>query len=423
MRVFDSREWRSLLWTAVLCAVGAAAILALKPVAARGQCLGGQCPSYRQPDVRVQAPGVDVRVQGQPRPAWRYERPERHRQAIVRVICQDDYRTRSIGSGVIVRWGKRLVVLTARHVVQDAKRIIIETFRKKTYRVRVVRADATWDCAVLAFEDAPPEDVAAADLEWGEDAMQRPGNRLESCGYGPDGRLAVNSGLFQGYRRSSNDPENPPDDWMELSGRARQGDSGGPIFNERGRVVGVLWGTDGERVVGVQAGRIHAVLASVYPGVTQQVFYVPPPDNEPVVAIDPADYLLLQYQRRPTPPLPGPVLDIGDLPPADAPQCTPGSGCCPTGQSKPGALLPWRGGAEKRDADLDARVKALLEALEAERANRQAAEAQKPPVELPVPPPIPTPAVDDGPKPLVVVLLIVGAVCIGVVVFYMIQKN
>jgi len=133
----------------------------------------------------------------------------------------------------------------------------------------------------------------------------------------------------------------------------------------------------------------------------------------------------LQYQRRPTPPLPGPVLDIGDLPPADAPQCTPGSGCCPTGQSQPGALLPWRGGAEKRDADLDARVKALLEALEAERANRQAAEAQKPPVDLPVPPP-PTPPVEtEKPQtyPVVVGLVILLSVVAGFVVYFALPKK
>jgi len=32
------------------------------------------------------------------------------------------------------------------------------------------------------------------------------------------------------------------------------------VFNAQGRVVGVLWGTDGEEVVGVQAGRLHVLL-------------------------------------------------------------------------------------------------------------------------------------------------------------------
>ena len=45
-----------------------------------------------------------------------------------------------------------------------------------------------------------------------------------------------------------------------MSGPARRGDSGGPIFNDRGRVVGILWGTDGKTVIGVQAGRLHVAL-------------------------------------------------------------------------------------------------------------------------------------------------------------------
>ena len=45
-----------------------------------------------------------------------------------------------------------------------------------------------------------------------------------------------------------------------MSGPARPGDSGGPIFNARGRVVGILWGTDGQTTIGVQVGRLHIVL-------------------------------------------------------------------------------------------------------------------------------------------------------------------
>jgi hypothetical protein len=94
--------------------------------------------------------------------------------------------------------------------------------------------------------------------------MQHEGDRLESCGYGPDGRLACNSGLFLGYRRSAQAPQGP-DDWMVLSGHARGGDSGGPVFNAQNRLVGVLWGTDGREVVAVQAGRLHSLLDAAVP--------------------------------------------------------------------------------------------------------------------------------------------------------------
>ena len=77
--------------------------------------------------------------------------------------------------------------------------------------------------------------------------MQIAGETAESCGYGPDGRLACNSGLFLGYKRSAETPDGP-DDWFAISGHARGGDSGGGVFNRAGKLVGVLWGTDGQEV-------------------------------------------------------------------------------------------------------------------------------------------------------------------------------
>jgi thioredoxin 1 len=239
---------------------------------------------------------VDVK-KGQPHPAWRYERPIGHRAAVVRIYCQDDARTRSIGSGVLVRWGKRIVVLTARHVVQDAKKITVELHTKRMHYARVVKVDVVWDCAVLELV-GQPEGVEPAQLELGDAAMQREGNRLESCGYGPDGQLACNAGLFLGYRRSTQ-AQQGPDDWMEISGHARGGDSGGPIFNQQGRVVGVLWGTDGQHVVGVQAGRIHKLLDEAVPERMEQKALVS----------------LVSLERKPTPPLPDPGPSVQSLAP------------------------------------------------------------------------------------------------------------
>lgn len=284
-----TREMKSFLWTAVLFAVTCAAVLAIKPPEAKSQCPGGNCPTagrqqWRQPSPRidVQAPGVDVRIRGgqrrdQPTPAWRYERPEKHRQAVVRVFCQYDVRTRSIGSGVLVRWGRRIVVLTARHVIQDAKSIIVETFRKKTYKATIIRYDAQWDCAVLAIDGQP--DVEPAEMEWGDASVPPKGSVLETCGYGSDGKLASNFGAMLGYRGQ---PGVEAWDWLGVRGRTRAGDSGGAVFNETGRIVGVISvsnaatgiapGTpgvailgigDGPEVCAIQAGRLHQMLKSL----------------------------------------------------------------------------------------------------------------------------------------------------------------
>jgi len=302
------------LWAAVLLAA-VVVLPALPAQMVRGQCVGGSCmsPQYRQP-----AATIAPHAKNQPTPAWRYEHPTGHRQAVVRIHCIDRQvggRTeRSIGSGVLVRVGGRLVVLTARHVVKDAKQIIVELFTKKTHRAVVLHVDATWDCAVLEMEGRP-EGVEPAEIEWGEAATgYQNGERLESAGYGPDGKLAVNVGVFRGYRRSTAAGDGH-DDWMEISGHARQGDSGGPVFNARGRVVGVLWGTDGETVMCVQPGRLHVVIESAMKYYRQNST-----GGEPLVPV------VFPQQRNPTPPMPGPVVQAQSSGPNG---CGPG-GCGPS---------------------------------------------------------------------------------------------
>ena len=143
--------------------------------------------------------------------------------------------------------------------------------------------------------DGDPVGVEPAKMELGEAAVFHAGDRLTSCGYGGlETKLAANTGLFIGYRRGASDGDGH-DDWFEMSGPARQGDSGGPIFNERGRVVGILWGTDGKTVIGVQAGRLHVALQEATKFYRQQADR---PDLHLVPVVFPPE-----IERNPTPPM------------------------------------------------------------------------------------------------------------------------
>ncbi len=378
---------------------------------------------------------IDVRKKNpperRPHPAWRYEKPVGHRAAVVRIFCQDDVRTRSIGSGTLVRWdANKIVVLTARHVVADAKNIVVELFNKKTYKARALKTDAVWDCAVLEL-GGRPEGVKPAEVELGDDAMQHEGSRLESCGYGPDGRLAVNTGLFLGYKRSTQTPDGP-DDWFEISGHARPGDSGGGVFNERGRLVGVLWGTNGEVVVGVQAGRLHLLLDSALPEEIEQKAFVltgtVPIFASAKMGLSPSAPLTRSMERNPTPPKPGQPIE--SLPPA----CDGSDGCCPlpgpifdepaagtAAKKRDGTVLPWRGKAQQRDEELDARTRNLLEAIEAERRARLAADRSQS-MPLAEPKPLKPENNDNEASPLVAALVIAAALAAGAV-FYRVTRR
>jgi hypothetical protein len=477
MRILDRRVLLELFWMALFLGLVAALMLAGASLA-RAET-PGDCPNLPSP-VSGEGPGVRANEnetvplesrnppERRPHPAWRYEKPVGHRAAVVRVYCQDDVRTRSIGSGTLVRWGaNKVVVLTARHVVQDARKIVVELHNKKTHKARVLKVDAVWDCAVLGVV-GKPEGVAPAELELGDAAMQKEGSRLESCGYGPDGRLACNTGLFISYRRSTKTP-NGPDDWFEISGHARQGDSGGGIFNQRGRLVGVLWGTNGEVVVGVQAGRIHVLLDEALadrhdatePGDCPNFranengtvpFEAEPPANNgqerqggcgcpggcrprgPTVF--PRSYRPLQFSpRHPTPPKPS--QDLTDLPmPGDCPDSRvsengtvpfspmPGPESAPEEASakKPGTnVLPWRGKAEQRDADIAERQRQLLDALEADRQARLESQRQATTQERPA-----TASRDETGSdmtPLGAGLCVLGGIAIGFVIYFSAQKQ
>jgi hypothetical protein len=52
---------------------------------------------------------------------------------------------------------------------------------------------------------------------------------------------------------------------VEVSASARQGDSGGPIFNARGELAGVLFGSGGGTTSGSYAGRVGQFLATAWP--------------------------------------------------------------------------------------------------------------------------------------------------------------
>jgi hypothetical protein len=164
-----------------------------------------------------------------------------------------------LGSGVAVRWDEKTVVLTAAHVARGCKRVLVYLANPKRWAAAAtVKLDDRWDVAILTLAHADAAELEPADIAWGEDATPKQGARLESCGLGPDGRLAVNSGVLLGYR--SNGPGRSAD-WIDISGPARQGDSGGPVFDAKGQVVGILWGTDDRTVTATQGGYLHKVLA------------------------------------------------------------------------------------------------------------------------------------------------------------------
>ena len=179
---------------------------------------------------------------------------------MVRVVVPENGAT-SYGSGTLINVRDKYgLVITNWHVVRDSTGIIEVVF-PDGFRsaARALKVDQHWDLAALVIwrPNAQPVPLATT-------APQR-GDRLTIAGYGRGNYRSLVGQCTQYVAPGSNFPS----EMVELNVEARQGDSGGPIFNERGELAGVLFGAGRGTTSGSYCGRVGGFLASLAPDLEQ----------------------------------------------------------------------------------------------------------------------------------------------------------
>jgi hypothetical protein len=164
----------------------------------------------------------------------------------------------SYGSGTLIdSRGQFGLVVTNWHVVRDAAgQISVEFPDGFKSPAQVVKTDKDWDLAALSIyrpRTAPLPVTSAA---------PQPGDELVIAGYG-SGQWRMTSGRCTQYLAPGVEF---PHELVELAAEARQGDSGGPILNQRGELAGVLFGSGPGYTSGSYGGRVLKFLATVVPG-------------------------------------------------------------------------------------------------------------------------------------------------------------
>lgn len=177
---------------------------------------------------------------------------------MVRVVVPERDGT-AYGSGTLIdRREDYGLVLTNWHVVRDATGPIEVKFPSGfTSQARALKMDSEWDLAALVIWRPPCEPVKMATQP------PRPGDWLTIAGYGKGDYRAITGRCTQFYSPKLELPR----ELVELDVEARQGDSGGPIFNNRGELAGVLFGAGEGTTLGSFEGRVKTFLASLAPDI------------------------------------------------------------------------------------------------------------------------------------------------------------
>ena len=137
----------------------------------------------------------------------------------------------SLGSGFIIK--KEGVVVTNNHVIANAEDIIVR-IGDKEYKAEVLGSDPYADVAVLKIKDSKNDFEV---VEFGDSDKARVGDWVVAIGnpFGLGG--TVTSGIISARNRDINLTRY--DDFIQTDASINQGNSGGPLFNLKGEVIGI----------------------------------------------------------------------------------------------------------------------------------------------------------------------------------------
>ena len=153
--------------------------------------------------------------------------------AVVRVEAQANGRS-GTGSGVII--SSDGLVLTNSHVVQGATRARLTTSEQQTFDARVIGDDPHTDLALL-HADAHTK-LPAASL--GDSKTLKPGHLVVAIGNPLGFESTVTAGVVSALGRSLRSSSGRLiDDVIQTDAALNPGNSGGPLVNSRGEVVGI----------------------------------------------------------------------------------------------------------------------------------------------------------------------------------------
>ena len=144
--------------------------------------------------------------------------------------------TSVLGSGFVID-GKDGIIVTNNHVIEGADEIIVNFSDGNKLKAKVLGKDTMTDLAVLKVTPKKP----LASLPFGSSAKIRVGDWVMAIPFSRCARSwpcsSVTVGIISAKQRNIN--SGPYDDYLQNDVAINKGDSGSPLFNMDGEVIGV----------------------------------------------------------------------------------------------------------------------------------------------------------------------------------------
>ena len=141
-----------------------------------------------------------------------------------------EYRSRSLGSGFIVSADG--YVLTNTHVVEDAEEVTVKLTDQREFKAKVIGSDRRSDIALLKI---PAKDLPVVTI--GDSSKLEVGEWVVAIGSPFGFTNSVSQGIVSAKGRSLPGEDIVP--FIQTDVPVNPGNSGGPLFNINGEVVGI----------------------------------------------------------------------------------------------------------------------------------------------------------------------------------------
>ncbi len=139
-------------------------------------------------------------------------------------------RTSALGSGFVI--SEDGYVVTNNHVIEKADEVIVEFFSGKELTAEVVGTDPKTDIALLKVKAEEPLPF----VSFGDSDTARVGDWVIAMGNPLGQGFSVSAGIVSARNRALSGTY---DDYIQTDAAINRGNSGGPLFNMNGDVVGV----------------------------------------------------------------------------------------------------------------------------------------------------------------------------------------